>query len=109
MVISLFNNTLIEVNTKLTETQLFLAKTNVRMIDDPPYDILAIDIRYHKGLLITYHMSFLRIYDFATMTLSGSNDLVIGLSPVVAISIDHTHDIIYLVRKLNNNIEMLKF
>ena len=69
---------------------------------------MALDIRLHKGLLITYHLHVIRIFDLVSLTLTDSHQLIAGYSPISLISLNAGIDELSIIRKNQMKIEWIR-
>jgi hypothetical protein len=76
--------------------------------EDQPDNPLTVDIRLHKGLLLTNHLSGLNLYDFKTMQLVDQLPLALGFSPITLTNIDLSNDSVSIIRKLLSKVEVLR-
>lgn len=81
-----------------------MAKTNVRCAD---ISKVFLDLRVLKGLIITFEPGAIHIFDSVSLEHLKTNLVGAGVSPVMQISLDSRTDQLYLVRKLDQHMEML--
>ncbi len=85
-----------------------MKKTNTTLFQDPNMENqpITLDIRLHRGLLITYHLHYLKLFDFQSMVLLQTLNINVGQAPISMININNQKDELTIIRKLYNEIEM---
>ncbi len=104
LLLSLFNKSFLVIHTQISKLELFLKKPNTLLYqnDHMQESLLAVDIRYHKGMIIANHLSCIKIYSFVggKVEYIESLDLQLGCSPMQNISVDTSTDSVRVIRKL---------
>ena len=69
LVFSLFNKHLVVVDTQMSKLEAFLKKSQFLMVQDPVMqdEMLIVDLRLFKGMLVANHFNTIKIFDFQNM------------------------------------------
>jgi hypothetical protein len=103
LVVSLFNNQFAIVETQMGAAERFIKKSNYTLyqLEGQENQPLAVDLRLHKGLMISYHLHFVKIWDFQSMTVTDGTDLGAGTCPNSLITLNPNTDEVSIARKVN--------
>ena len=111
LVFSLFNKHLVVVDTQMSKLEAFLKKSQFLMVQDPVMEdeMVIVDLRLFKGMLVANHFNAIKIFDYQTMNITCNLGLPEGCSAMNFTVVDSVANEVRVVRKLANKLNIFKF
>jgi hypothetical protein len=95
----------------MSKLEAFLKKSQFLMVQDPVMEdeMVIVDLRLFKGMLVANHFSAIKIFDYQTMSITSNLGLPEGCSAMNFTFIDSVANKVRLVRKLANKLNIFTF